>query len=299
MIAMKIGFIGLGAMGIRIVTRLLKAGYELYVYDIIKEKMQSLIQLGVKPCNNPKEVAINSDIIMMSLSDSKAVKEILLGENGVSYGVKENSIVIDLSTIEPTIYKECDEILKKRNVKLCDAPVSGGTEGAEAGTLTIIFGGDEDAFKRVQEVLKVIGKNIFYVGPLGSGQIVKLVNNSMAAVNLVGAIEAMVMGIKAGINPKLLYEIISVSSGTSRTFERKFSNHIFKGDFEPGFKVDLMYKDLGEALKLAKELKVPMVMASVAQQLFGMARAMGLGDKDTSSLIKVFEDLTKIKIPIF
>ncbi|MCS7115930.1 MAG: NAD(P)-dependent oxidoreductase [Nitrososphaerota archaeon] len=293
---MKIGFIGLGAMGSRIAARLLKAGYELYAYDIIEERVQSLATLGARACNNPKEVAENSDIVIMSLPNGEVVKDVLLGENGVLYGIKEGSIVIDLSTIGPTVYKECDEALRKKNVKLCDAPVSGGTEGAETGRLAIMFGGDEESFKRVQEVLKIIGDKIFYVGPLGSGQIAKLVNNSMAAVNLVGAIEAMTMGVKAGLDPRKLYEIVSASSGSSRTFERKFAHHIFKGNFDPGFKVDLMYKDLEEALKLAKELKVPLIMASVAQQLFAIARAVGLGDKDTSSLIKVFEELTKVRI---
>jgi 2-hydroxy-3-oxopropionate reductase len=290
-----IGFIGLGVMGSRMAKNLLKAGYPLTVYDKVPEKIQSLALLGAKEASSPKEVSENSDIVMLSLPGPVEVEEVILGKDGVLEGLKEGGVVVDLSTIDPSTARKLYEKCKQRKVRFLDAPVSGGAVSAERGTLTIMVGGDRDAYEEVLEVLKVIGKNIVYVGPPGMGQVFKLANNALAGINLVATAEVLAWAKRQGADLYKLYEVIRMSSGNSWVFENRALGMV-EGKFEPGFAIRLYRKDIELFLKEASEAGVPAVLTSTVLQIFNIALAMGLGEKDANAIIKVFETITAQKI---
>ena len=203
---------------------------------------------------------------------------------------------MDLSSITPQSIQKIAGIVKTKGVQIIDAPVSGGTAGAEMGTLSIMVGGEKEDFERALPVLQSIGNKIDHVGGVGAGDTVKLVNNLLLGVNMVAVSEALCLGVKAGINPDVLYQIISNSSGNSYALTAKYKKFIAKGNFEPGFMIDLQYKDLQLAIDTAKGLKVPLVMGNMAQQAYEIARASGLGSEDISAVIKLGESLCDIKV---
>jgi 2-hydroxy-3-oxopropionate reductase len=291
----RIGFIGLGVMGSRMAKNLLKAGYPLTVYDKVPEKIQSLALLGAKEASSPKEVSENSDIVMLSLPGPVEVEEVILGKDGVLEGLKEGGVVVDLSTIDPSTARKLYEKCKQRKVRFLDAPVSGGAVSAERGTLTIMVGGDRDAYEEVLEVLKVIGKNIVYVGPPGMGQVFKLANNALAGINLVATAEVLAWAKRQGADLYKLYEVIRMSSGNSWIFENRALGMV-EGKFEPGFAIRLYRKDIELFLKEASEAGVPAVLTSTVLQILNVALAMGLGEKDANAIIRVFETITAQKI---
>jgi 2-hydroxy-3-oxopropionate reductase len=291
----RIGFIGLGVMGSRMAKNLLKAGYPLTVYDKVPEKIQSLALLGAKEASSPKEVSENSDIVMLSLPGPIEVEEVILGKDGVLEGLKEGGVVVDLSTIDPSTARKLYEKCKQRKVRFLDAPVSGGAVSAERGTLTIMVGGDRDAYEKVLEVLKVIGKNIVYVGPPGMGQVFKLANNALAGINLVATAEVLAWAKRQGADLYKLYEVIRMSSGNSWIFENRALGMV-EGKFEPGFAIRLYRKDIELFLKEASEAGVPAVLTSTVLQILNIALAMGLGEKDANAIIRVFETITAQKI---
>lgn len=291
----RIGFIGLGAMGGRMAANLLSAGFPLAVYDIRPEAIEKLVKIGATAASSPKKVAEASDIVLLSLPSSPQVEEVILGKDGVLECLKEGGIIVDLSTIDPLTAKRMFVEARKKGIRYLDAPVSGGTIGAERATLTIMVGGDEDAFNECMEIFRAIGKNIFRVGPSGMGQTIKLVNQILVGIHLVATSEAILWGIKAGADPKQLYEVIRTSAGNSWIFENK-ALQMIKGMFEPGFTVWLQHKDLGLALKVASELNMPMPLTSIVYQIFEAAKAMGLENKDHGAVIKILERLSGMKI---
>ena len=291
---MKLGFIGIGAMGSHMTVNLINAGYDVTVFDIRKEAMEYIMQFGAKLGSSPSDVAKKSNIILTSLPSTNALKDVVLGEQGMLESMKCGSILIDTSTVSPSTIQKIGLVLKEQKVSVLEAPVSGGVEGAEAGTLTIMVGGSVDVFQRCHELLQVIGKNIYHVGALGSGNTVKLVNNLMSLVNVVTLSEGMVLGVKAGVDAATLYNVIKVSTGRSQALEWKLPNKILPRNFEPGFTIDLTYKDLSLVLSLAKELGVPLFVTSIAQQVYALAKAKGLGKLDNTAVITLFEEGSKI-----
>jgi 3-hydroxyisobutyrate dehydrogenase len=292
----KIGFIGVGFMGKPMSLNLLKAGYRIIAYDINPIPLQELKGKNASIATSCKEVAAESDIVITMLPNSKDVEQAILGEAGVAEGVKPGSIVVDMSTIDPSISKKIAETLSKRGVKMLDAPVSGGQMGAEAGTLAIMVGGDEEIYKRCLDIFHVMGKKIYYCGGNGNGEVVKIANNLLAGINAIASTEALAMGVKAGVNLKVLYDVISASSGQNFIMQFYAAVKALKGDFEPGFMADLMYKDLGLAMNLAKEERIPMIMGALAHQTFSLANTKGLGKKDFTILFKMMEDLTNARL---
>lgn len=286
---MKVGFIGLGVMGKNMAANVLKGGYKLKVYDVVESIVAEFKENGAEVGSSPADASKDCDIIMTSLPNSQIVENVILGKNGVLEGAKEGAIIVDLSSITPktiqNIYNKCRE----KGVEVIDAPVSGGVAGAEAGTLTIMVGGKKETLEKAMPVLECVGKKINHVGEVGAGDTVKLVNNLLLGVNMVACAEAMALGTKAGIKPEVLYEIISQSSGSSYALKAKYEKYIAKGNFEPGFMIDLQYKDLQLAVSTAKDLKAPLFMGNTAQQIFETARAEGLGRKDISAVINVYE----------
>ena len=291
----QIGFIGLGVMGKPMAKNLMKAGYSLCVYDIVQEPVKELVASGAKAARSAKEVGEKSEIVITIVPSSKEVKEVYLNEDGVLAGIEAGSIIIDMSTIDPIVSQEVAAAAQKKNVEMLDGPVSGGQGGAIEGTLTIMVGGKEEIFKQCKDILAAMGKNIFYCGPVGSGEISKIVNNMVLAICMQATCEGMILGTKAGVQPKTLFEIISKSSGQNWALNTYMPKKAFKGDFEPGFMVDLMYKDLGLAQNLASAYKVPILFGAEVRQIFEMARVAGKGRKDFSAILTTLEEIVGVK----
>ena len=292
----KIGFIGIGAMGKPMALNLLKAGYPLLVLDLNQEALAHLKEKGAQIGRSAKEVAGESDIVITMLPDSAAVNEVILGEQGVIHGVRSGSIVVDMSTIEPSVSRKAANALKDKNVPMLDAPVSGGTMGAEAGTLAIMVGGDREAYDRCLEVFQVMGTNIIYCGPSGNGETVKIINNMLFGVNMAAVAEALTLGVKAGVELKTLYDVIKSSSGQNWAMQVYYANKGFKGDFEPGFSAALLYKDLGLGMNLSKEEKAPVPVGELCHRIFKDINDDGLGKKDCSIRLKLMEELLNVKL---
>lgn len=293
---MRIGFIGIGNMGRPMSTNLLKAGYKLRIYDIREEAMEEPLRLGAEAASSPKEVAQASDIVMTSLPTPEALEEVVLGRSGVLEGAVRGCVLVDTSTVSPSTIRKIAAIAKDKGVEVLDAPVSGGVAGARAGTLTVMVGGDRDVFERCLEVLRVIGRNVYHVGDVGSGDTVKLVNNLMSLANVVTLSEGMVLGVRAGVEPQTLYDVIKVSTGRSYALEVKLPNLISKGRFEPGFAIDLACKDLALAIELGREMGVPLFVTSIAQQIYELARARGMGRLDHTAVITLLEEAAQVKV---
>jgi len=291
-----IGFIGIGTMGKPMALNLIKVGYPLIAYDINPKPLEELKQKGAAIGPSIKEVASQSNIIITMLPKSEDVEEVTLGEGGVLEGAKSNTVIVDMSTIDPSVSRRIAQVFSSKNIKMLDAPVSGGQKGAEAGTLSIMVGGDKAVFDECLNIFKTMGENIFYCGPNGNGGVVKIVNNLLACIQGVASAEVLSVGVKAGVDLKVLADVIGVSSGQNTFIKSYGPAKAFKGDFEPGFKVELMIKDLGLAMSLAKEQGVPVFMGALAHQLYLYIKSLGLGEKDISIVTKMFEDLTNIKL---
>lgn len=286
---MKIGFIGLGAMGRHMAANLIKAGHELTVFDVNPDAVTALTEKGARPAAGPKALAAGQEVVFTSLPNAAIVEATVLGANGLFAGAGQGLLYIDLSSITPKCIRGIAEAAQPLGIEVLDAPVSGGTAGAAAGTLTIMAGGSAEAFGRARPVLACIGRQIDHVGAVGAGDTVKLVNNLLLGVNMAAVAEALSLGVRAGIDPAVLNEIISRSSGASYALTAKYEKFIAKGNFAPGFMIDLQYKDLELAISTAKELRQPLPMGNAAQQMFEMARAEGLGGEDISAVIKLWE----------
>jgi 3-hydroxyisobutyrate dehydrogenase len=291
-----IGFIGIGAMGKPMSLNLLKAGYPLIAYDVNPRPLEELKEWGAIISQSIKELANRSDVVITMLPVSEDVEKVILEANGVLDGVKPGTIIIDMSTIDPSVSRKVAQVCSSKGVKMLDAPVSGGQPRAVAGTLAIMVGGDEGVFQDCQDLFKAMGRNIFYCGRNGNGEVTKVVNNLLGAIQGMASAEVLSMGIRAGVDMKTLTDVISVSSGTNDFIKFAGPAKAFKGDFEPGFTVDLMYKDLGLAMTLAKEQGVPLLMGSLTHQMYLLMKSSGLGKKDFSVITKMFEDLMKVRL---
>lgn len=292
---MKIGFIGIGAMGFPMASNVLKSGHQLYINDVNQEAVEKLVAQGAKSAISPKELAQNTDMVILMLPNTKIIELILNGDNGLIAGLKSNSCIINMSSIDPMSTKRFATLVEKLNVEWVDSPVSGGTKGAEAGSLTLMVGCKERILEDVHPILETMGK-IRYVGNVGAGSGIKMVNNLLLGINMVAISEALVLGAKVGIDPEVMHEVIASSSGRSYAFEAKVPNFVLKGNFDPGFAIDLQYKDLQLAISAAKELKVPLYLGNLAQQVYESARAAGLGRKDISAVITLLEQLCDVEV---
>lgn len=293
--ARKLGFIGLGNMGRPMVENLLAAGHAVSVFDIRKEAMEALVANGALGASSPQGVAEGSEVLFSSLPTPEVVEEVYLGEKGVISGTKAGSIAVELSTIDPATHRRIALRLKEKGMEYLDASVSGGPWGAKQGTLSIMVGGDEAAFAEVKPLFEVLGKSIYYMGPVGAGATVKLVNQLMLAINRCAIFEALALGVKAGLDPQKMVEVVSASTGGSRTLEHA-KGKILAGDFQPDFTLDYMYKDLALSLKMGQAEGVRLLMGGLALQVFQEARAMGLGPLDFSAGIIPMEKLTGVEV---
>lgn len=293
----KIGFIGLGAMGNHMARNLIKAGYDLTVHDMNPQPVKEAVALGAKEAKSSGEAARNVEIVITMLPADDEVKAVVLGPEGVLEGAKIGTVLIDMSSIAPHTSEHVAAEAQKKGVKFLDAPVSGGTIGAEKGTLTIMVGGDKALLDEHMEILQAVGTTIYHVGDIGMGETVKMVNQMLVGINLAGIAEAFVMGTKLGVAPEVLYKVIRASSGNSFLIDHRVPNYIFKGDFtQPGFAIDLLRKDLGLALESAKVNKVPLFLTGLAYQYYTRAAAEGLGKKDMSAVIELLEKTVGVEV---
>jgi 3-hydroxyisobutyrate dehydrogenase-like beta-hydroxyacid dehydrogenase len=291
----KIGFIGLGAMGKPMANNLLKKGVNLTVYDIRPEPMLELKQKGANTATSPKEVASCSDITITMLLASVHVEAAVLGKGGAIEGFKENTTLIDMSSIDPNTTRKIGRILKEKKVEFIDAPVARGVKAATDGTLAIYVGGNEATFQKCKDVLGMMGTDVSYVGELGCGEVVKLVNQSILSTTVAAIAEGMILGVKGGVDPEILLKELCKGSATSFALENHFRNFVMKGNFgENIFPVDYILKDLGIVLSTGKDLNVPLFVTSAANQMYEWARASGKSKNYFPVVIKLLEELTGV-----
>jgi 2-hydroxy-3-oxopropionate reductase len=292
---MNIGFIGLGTMGRPMVHNLLKAGFQVTVYGRRKSVIDELVYAGAKSAESSSDVARVSEVTITMLPDSPDVKEVILGDKGVLEGAKPGHTIVDMSTISPLTAREIYEIALKKEVDFLDAPVSGGESGAIAGTLSIMVGGQEEAFNKCLPVFQALGKNIIHMGESGSGQMAKLCNQIICALNIQAVCEGLALGAKAGLDMTKLLHVVS-SGAASSWMLSNLAPKMLSRDFEPGFKIDLQQKDLRLALSTAEQVGIPLPATGVVHQIFRIAQALGLGEKGTQALITCFETMGNFKI---
>ena len=293
--ATSVGFIGVGNMGNPMASNVLKAGFPMIVYDRNPQAMENLLQAGAQRAASAREVVEGSEIVFTSLPASPDVEAVYLEPGGLVDSAKPGTILIDLSSVLPSTPRKIEPRAQARAVHFLEAPVSGGVSGARAATLAIMVGGDPETLTRAQPVLRAIGPNIFHVGPVGAGNTVKAINNMLASVNALAMMEGVALGVKAGLDPMTIYEVVKASSGGSKALER-IPNSLIPRQFEPGFKVQLMNKDLETFNTIAKELHVPVSFANVAQQYQQMAIAAGLAEQDTSVVMTIIERLAAVEV---
>jgi len=292
--AVPVGFIGVGNMGNPMAGNVLKAGFPMTVFDKSAKAMENLVQGGAKAATSTREVAEASEVVLTCLPASPDVEALYLEAGGLIDLAKPGTILIDLSSVLPSTPRKLEPRAKARGVHFLECPVSGGVAGARAATLAIMVGGDAQVLERARPVLRAIGPNIFSVGPVGAGNTVKAINNMMACVNSLAMMEGLTLGLKAGLDPTVIYEVVKASSGGSKALER-IPTAIVPRKFEPGFKVFLMNKDLDTFNTIAKELHVPVSFSNVAQRYQQAALAAGLGDMDTSVVFTIIEQLAALK----
>ncbi|MBT9167457.1 MAG: 2-hydroxy-3-oxopropionate reductase [Syntrophomonadaceae bacterium] len=291
----KIGFIGLGIMGKPMAKNLLSAGYSLVVYNRSKGAVRELEETGAKGANSAKEVARQTDVVITMLPDSADVSQVILGPAGVIEGTKEGNIIIDMSTIAYKVTRKIAAEAEARGVEMLDAPVSGGEQGAIDGMLSIMVGGKREVFEHCLDIFYAMGKNIVHVGDIGMGQVVKACNQVITGLTLEAVAEAIVLGTKAGVNPKLMVKAISGGAARCWALEVK-APAMLKRDFHPGFKVKLHHKDLRIALDVGNDFGVPLPVTSLVYQMYSALKVAGKGDYDHSSIITFIEDLAGIRV---
>ena len=291
----NIGFIGLGIMGKPMARNLLKAGYSLVVHNLTRAAVDELVSLGASAARNPMEVAQKCSHLITMLPNSPEVREVVTGSNGILDGAVAGTTLIDMSSISPIVSRELGEILKRKGVKFLDAPVSGGEPKAIDGTLSIMVGGEEADFNECREILLAMGKSVVRVGGVGSGNITKLANQIIVALNIAAMSEALVLGTKAGVDPVLIYEAVRGGLAGSTVLEAK-AMRVIEGNFEPGFKIDLHLKDLANAMDTARELGVPLFLTSQVTEILKSLKADGKGQKDHSAILNFYEKLAGIEV---
>ena len=292
---MMIGFIGLGIMGAPMAINLLKAGYDLVVYDILPERIELVSRKGAEKARSAAEIAGKSDVIITMLPNSPHVKEAVMGAGGVLDGAKPETILVDMSSIAPLASKEISEACAKKGVVMLDAPVSGGEPKAIDGTLSIMVGGKKETFEAVYDILMTMGANCVLCGEIGAGNTTKLVNQIIVALNIAAVGEALALGVKAGVNPELIFNAIKGGLAGSTVLSAK-APMVMNGDFKPGFKIDLHIKDLQNALDTGHAVGVPLPLSAYAMEIMQLLKSEGYGQEDHCAIVKYYEKLSGIKV---
>ena len=291
---MKVAFIGLGTMGAGMALNILKAGNELTVYNRTTGKEEDIINEGASWAKSPQDAAAEAEIIVTCVSDTPDVEEIILGEYGIIHSALRGSIIIDMSTISPTATRHISEELSKKGVKMLDAPVSGGPEGAQNGTLAIMVGGDGEDFEKALPILEAMGKTVTHVGPIGAGQTTKAINQIIIAGTYISVAEGLTLGMKAGLDMDKVIEAISGGAASSWVLHNRGIN-VVKNTYPLGFRVRLHHKDLKVALDTARELGVTIPTTALVAQIESGLIAKGYGDDDVSAIGRAIRELSGLE----
>jgi 3-hydroxyisobutyrate dehydrogenase len=286
----RIGFLGLGIMGLPMAKRLVEAGHQVAVWNRTAAKAEPLVKAGAKQAATPAEAAKGAEFVISIVTDAPDVEAVLLGKDGALAGAKAPTLFIDMSTIAPDAARRISLALGERGISFLDAPVTGGDVGAREGTLSILVGGEKEDLEKAREIFNVLGKRITHCGPQGAGQTVKACNQILCALNMVGICEALHLAKRSGIEPALVVEALAPGAGGSWALE-KLGARIAKGDFDPGFMVDLIQKDLRIVQAAAERIGLPIKGVAVAQGYFADNQAQGEGRLGTQALFKALERL--------
>ena len=292
---MKIGFIGLGIMGKPMAKNLLKAGHKLVVYDIVDASVRELVQVGAMAGVSPKDVASQCELIITMLPNSPHVKTAVLGKNGVIEGAKPGSVLVDMSSIAPLVSREVATELATKGVEMLDAPVSGGEPKAIDGTLAIMVGGKEAVFEKVKDVLLKMGASAVLCGEIGAGNVTKLANQIIVALNIAAMSEAFVLATKSGVDPERVFDAIKGALAGSTVLNAK-APMVLVGNYKPGFRIELHIKDLQNALDTAHETGVPIPLTSQVMEMMQALKVDGKQSEDHGGLIQFYEKLAGVKV---
>jgi 2-hydroxy-3-oxopropionate reductase len=291
---MKIGFVGLGIMGKPMAKNLLKAGYQLVVFDVNPAPVKEVTAAGAEAGSSAKEVAQKTDMVITMLPNSPHVKAAVLGPNGVLEGAKSGTIIVDMSSIAPLAAKEVAAEAAKKGVEMLDAPVSGGEPKAIDGTLSIMVGGKKEIFEKCQGILSKMGASVVLCGEIGAGNTTKLANQIIVALNIAAMSEALVLGAKAGVNPETIYKAIRGGLAGSTVLDAK-APMVLSGNFKPGFRIELHIKDLANAIETGHEVGVPLPLTSQVMEIMQALKVDGKAGNDHSGIAQYYEKLAKIE----
>jgi 2-hydroxy-3-oxopropionate reductase len=292
---MKIGFIGLGIMGKPMSKNLIKAGYDLVVCDKNETAVTEIAALGAKTAVNGAAVAQACNVIVTMLPNSPHVKEVVLGKNGVIEGAKAGTVLIDMSSIDPLASKEIGAELAKKQIEMLDAPVSGGEPKAIDGTISVMVGGKKTIFDQYYDLMKVMAGSVVYVGELGAGNVTKLANQIIVALNIAAMSEALTLATQAGVSPDLVFQAIRGGLAGSTVLDAK-APLVMDRKFNPGFRIELHIKDLANALNAAHQLSVPLPLTSQVMEIMQALKADGHEKEDHCSIIKYYEKLANLTV---
>jgi len=292
----RLGFIGIGNMGLPMASRLIDRGYRLTVFDIREDAVQSLLARGARLGKSPAEVASEAKTVLVSLPTPDVVREVALGTNGIVKGSMVRTYV-DLSTTGPKVAEQVADGLGEKAIEALDAPVSGGISGAKKGTLTVMVSGPLSVFEDIKALLEIIGNKVIHVGKKpGLAQMMKLVNNFLSATAMAASSEAFVLGTKAGLDPDIMLKVINTSTGRNTSTEDKFPGAILPRTFDWGFNTDLMYKDVKLCMEEAETLGVPMWVGNAVRQLWAYAVGQGGGPRDFTTIIQYIESWAGVEV---
>lgn len=292
---MKVGFIGLGIMGKPMAKNVLKAGYELTVFDINKDAVKELVEAGATEATSNADLASKVDVVITMLPNSPHVKSVVLGENGVIEGAKPGTVIIDMSSIAPQASKEIYDALLAKGIDMIDAPVSGGEPKAIEGTIAVMVGGKKEVFDKMYPVMDSMAGSVTYVGDIGAGNIAKLCNQAVVAINIAAVSEALTLAKKAGADPELVYKAIRGGLAGSTVMDAK-APMMIEGNYKPGFRIDLHIKDLNNVLETSHAVGAPIPLTAQLMEMMQAIKLDGCGVEDHSSIVKFYEKIGNVKV---
>ena len=293
---MQLGFVGVGQMGRPLCTNLLRADYPVTVYDANPEALDAITAAGARPSTRLAELAGQVDVVVMALPSPRISEAVITGPDGLLDGARDGTIIVEMSTVSPGFIRRMDSSCTAKGVTLMDCGMSGGPKGASEATLTFMVGGPVEVFERVKPVLETMGKHIYHCGDTGAGMAAKLVNNALAHVNALTLIEGFALGVKNGLDAKVLFDIVANSSGDSWVLRQRFQQYIKEGTFNPGMTLDLLHKDSSLAMEMAQESDTPLFLLKLANSLFTWYQLDGMGPENWAKMMLLWEKQLGIRI---
>ncbi len=291
---MKVAFIGMGTMGVPMAMNILKSGHAVTVHNRTRDREVPVAEAGADRAASPQEAATGAEVVVVCVSDTPDVEAVILGEKGVMHGASPGSLVVDMSTISPSVTKTIEKQLGGKGIKMLDAPVSGGSEGAQKGTLTIMVGGEPEDFKKALPILDAMGSTITHIGPIGAGQLTKAINQILISGTYLSMAEGLTLGIKAGLDMEKVVSALSGGAAGSWVLSNR-ANNVIKNAYPLGFRVRLHRKDVGIALSAAREMEITLPCTALVEQIENGLIAQGHGDEDVSALGRAIREQSGVK----